>query len=145
MEHIVGIISNTTACFSTSCGLASKVYKDQPVNLFQDKGQCCVIQYLEGWCSWWRQNRRFLHQKGSQHLSKCHALSLLYTFSRFKFYMGYLSAGGISTRKANWSLLKRSAQNPVQLTITHWFYSHFKTGLKHILAGFVTSRIFLST
>lgn len=142
MEHIVDRISNTRACFSTSCDLASKIHKEQPVNSFQDKGQGRVIQYLEGWCSWWRQNRRFLHQKGRQHLGKCHPLSWFYTFTRFRFYMGCLSAGGISTAKSNWSLLKRSAQNPIQLTITQWLYSHFKIVFKHILAGFVTLRFF---
>lgn len=135
------MISNTTACFGTSSDPASKIYSDQPVNLLQDKGQCCVIQYLEGWCSWWRQNRRFLHQQGRHHLSNCHALSLFYTSTRFKFYMGYLSAGGISPAKSNWYLLKRSSQNPVQLTTTHWFYFHFKAGFKGTLAGFVTSTL----
>lgn len=56
--------------------------------------------------------------------------------------MDYLSSGGISTAKSNWSLLKRSAQNPIQLTITQWLYPHFKIGCKRILEGFVSSRIF---
>lgn len=56
--------------------------------------------------------------------------------------MGYLSTGGILTAKSKWCLLKRSAQNPLQLTITQWLYSHFKAWFKHILSGFVTLRIF---
>lgn len=138
LVDIVDIISNSTTCCSSSSGLASKIYKDQTVTFFQDKSQCCAAQYLQGWCSRWRQNRRF-QQKGCQHLNNCHALSFFYTLSRSKFYIVYVLAGGISITKSNWSLLKRSARNPVQLTITHWFYLHFKMRLKHIPTGFVTS------